>query len=132
MRYRLVDPTCRIVSTANVPPQQLDWWAEALFGGKDQAINTANMPAEVLQILLEKKGLAEKLSGDGTNISTKNPKLPNELMDMLRQAGSDTLNGLMSSSEAKERRLELMDERTVADTGTNEAQGIETYSFCEH
>ncbi|KAH8896143.1 hypothetical protein GQ53DRAFT_640121, partial [Thozetella sp. PMI_491] len=29
---RLVDPTRRIVSMANVLPQQLDWWEEAVFG----------------------------------------------------------------------------------------------------
>jgi hypothetical protein len=26
----LVDPAIRIISTANVPPQQRDWWAEAI------------------------------------------------------------------------------------------------------
>jgi hypothetical protein len=28
----LVDPFQRVVSTANVPPQQRDWWAEAVQG----------------------------------------------------------------------------------------------------
>lgn len=28
----LVDPHQRIISTANVPPQQQDWWAESVFG----------------------------------------------------------------------------------------------------
>ena len=28
----LVDPTRRIISTANVPPQRLDWYMESLLG----------------------------------------------------------------------------------------------------
>lgn len=130
--HRLVDPTCRIVSTANVPPQQLDWWSEAVFGGSGKAANTGDMPVELLQLLLEKKGLAEKLSDGGARAAAQNARLPNELVDMLRKEGGDPLNGLMSLDEAKEYRLELMAERTVAENETNEAQNVESYSFCEH
>ncbi|KAK8057996.1 hypothetical protein PG994_008444 [Apiospora phragmitis] len=56
----LVDPHQRIVSTANVPPQQLDWWAEAVFQGigdssSNRSSNTGEMPPEVLQLLREGK-----------------------------------------------------------------------------
>ena len=31
---RLVDPFTRIISTANVPPQQVEWWEDRVFDGE--------------------------------------------------------------------------------------------------
>ncbi len=43
----LVDPHQRIIPTANVPPQQLDWWTEeAVFGGGDKTTDRDTMPPE--------------------------------------------------------------------------------------
>lgn len=40
----LIDPHCRIISTANVPPQQKDWWSPEI---RDSGL-LARMPTEVL------------------------------------------------------------------------------------
>jgi len=51
----LVDPRQRIISTANVPPQRMDWWAEAAFGSGTGSNNPkGEMPPEILQLLQEK------------------------------------------------------------------------------
>ena len=48
----LIDPHQRIISTGNVPPQQQDWWAEAVFGNGTDA-NSGNMSTEILELLGE-------------------------------------------------------------------------------
>ncbi|KAH8880219.1 hypothetical protein GQ53DRAFT_704441 [Thozetella sp. PMI_491] len=128
----LVDPSQRIVSTANVPPQQLDWWAEATFGGPHERTSLGDMPPEVIQLLVEKHGLADKLPVDAVKVASQGSRLPQELADMLREGAGIALNGLMSLDEANEHRLQLMAERTVFASNTNEGSGIDTYNFCEH
>ncbi|KAF4965613.1 hypothetical protein FSARC_6600 [Fusarium sarcochroum] len=71
----LVDPHKRITSTANVPPQQKDWWV-----------------------------------GD--------------------KSGENVPKGLMDVEEAREHRLELMDERT-AEKARDHWEQV-GYNFCEH
>lgn len=115
-----------------MPPQQLDWWAEAVFGTLHQTVDTGNMPPEILQLLLEKQGLAEKLASAVTDASTKGNRLPNELVDMIRKTYGVPMEGLMSLEEAKEHRLRMMEERTAHEGWTNESSDIETYNFCEH
>ncbi|KAI1433153.1 hypothetical protein GGR50DRAFT_688475 [Xylaria sp. CBS 124048] len=68
----LVDPHIRIISTANVPPQQRHWWA-------------------------------------GSKLGTSTDE-----------------------EEAREHRLELMNERTRLDETANEAWTSLAYNFCEH
>jgi Protein of unknown function (DUF4246) len=41
----LVDPNVRVLSTAHVPPQQLDWWRKSLDEMTKNPIN--NLPAEI-------------------------------------------------------------------------------------
>lgn len=130
--HRLVDPTQRIVNTGNVPPQQLDWWADSVFGTSGQDVNTGNMPPEIVQLLREKQGLAERMATAGAKSTTQGGKLPNELLDMVRQDGGIGLNGLMSLDEAKEHRLTLMQERSRWESSTNSEGCYQTYSFCEH
>ncbi|KAH7032346.1 hypothetical protein B0J12DRAFT_767451 [Macrophomina phaseolina] len=72
----LVDPYQRIVSTANVPPQQREW----RDGGGDEG----------------------------------------------------AVEGLMSSEEAKDIRLGLMDERRVYQAGVQKSFDETTFNFCEH
>ncbi|KAK6815709.1 hypothetical protein PG987_016475 [Apiospora arundinis] len=136
----LVDPHQRIVSTANVPPQQLDWWSDAVFQGGD---STGDMPLDVLDLLKEKDGLAEKVPApkyrkqeaqqeavaDGTTTTSR--VLPPEIIDMVRQHGV-VPGSLLSPDEAKMHRLRLMDERSrFHEDSVREFEGAE-YSFCEH
>lgn len=45
----LVDPYVRIPSTANVPPQQMDWWASELL--KMDLFNS--LPGEIFNLIME-------------------------------------------------------------------------------
>ena len=89
----LIDPHCRIISTANVPPQQKNWWSPEI---RD----------------------SERLAG-----------MPNEVVD---QIVDDVDDFPISLEEAKELRLELMEERKVfVEDVDNEIQSS-TFFFCEH
>ena len=126
----LVDPLTRIISTGNVPPQQLDWWAEAVFGGTGAAAAAGEMPPEVLQLLLE-KGVGDAVKPTEEMVSTtQGNRLPTEVMDMLRREELG-VEGLMTAEEAREHRLALMEERT-AFVAKNEGEWKHAYSFCEH
>jgi hypothetical protein len=123
----LVDPHKRIISTANVPPQQQDWWLESVFGSTEKTRDAAiaKMPAELVT-LLQGKGLSANISGgEGT--------LPPELMEMVHQhfqADKDTLP--MTTEEAKEHRRKLMEERSAFVRVAEEGWQQHSYSFCEH
>lgn len=128
----LVDPHQRIVSTANVPPQQLDWWADAAFQNDDNPSSfssTGDMPPEVLGFLKEKKGLAEKLPADKAGAA--NSRLPPEIVDMVREQGIVPA-ALMSREEAKAHRLKLMEERSWAHRTAEDVWHEGDYNFCEH
>ncbi|KAK4208321.1 hypothetical protein QBC37DRAFT_296987 [Rhypophila decipiens] len=126
----LVNPDIRVISTANVPPQQFDWWFEAVAngGGKGQ------VPLDVMQLVLDKKSggvvagedaaVVDKLTA-GNKVANR---LPPEIMDMVRKDAE--LDGLMTLEEAKEHRLKLMAERSVFDTKT--ATQFRSFGFCEH
>lgn len=45
----LIDPHCRVISTANVPPQQKDWWSPEI---RDSA-RLAQMPKEIVDQVIE-------------------------------------------------------------------------------
>ncbi|KAK0663927.1 hypothetical protein QBC41DRAFT_23066 [Cercophora samala] len=125
----LVDPHQRIISTANVPPQQLDWWAEAVFGGKDQAAK-GDIPSEVFQLLLE-QGLADTISPPKEVLDRMSNRLPAELMDMVRKERI-LPEGLMTKEEAKEHRLQLMKERSRFQEDAEETWKKVQFNFCEH
>ena len=91
----LVDPHFRVISTANVPPQQADWWRSHLRLTRD---------------LLARR-------------------LPLELQDMIM----DNLDGFpIFMDEAKQFRLELMDERKAVSHSSNEQFEEGSFSLCEH
>lgn len=123
----LVDPTKRIISTANVPPQQLDWWADAAFGSTREARAAAlsKVPPEAVA-LMKDEGL------DLTETAVDACKLPAELMDMVRSYSKDEALLPMGLEEAKEHRLKLMEERTAFVSETESAWHQHMYSFCEH
>ncbi|KAF7554625.1 hypothetical protein G7Z17_g2757 [Cylindrodendrum hubeiense] len=45
----LVDPTVPVISTANVPPQQHDWWAESAF----PADFRSKLPSEIMDMVVD-------------------------------------------------------------------------------
>jgi hypothetical protein len=126
----LVDPGARIISTANVPPQQMSWYAENLLGTTPEARKEAlaKLPAELVAILQE-RGL---ISNNGVDLST-NATLPAELLDMVRGYVNAEGHALpMGIEEAREHRLKLMAERTVHARSAAIDWSSRTYSFCEH
>jgi hypothetical protein len=127
----LVDPLTRIISTANVPPQQADWWAQSVFGPQGESLLGTKIPAELAQLLRERgigreqldKAFAEgKISGKG--------RLPPEVLEMVRRQMGEGLP--MSREEAEEHRLVLMKERTGIQQDALNDWVEETYNFCEH
>jgi septum formation topological specificity factor MinE len=123
----LVDPTKRIISTANVPPQQMTWYVDALFGSSGKAREEAlsKLPAELL-ILLAEKGLTDVAANT-------NSRLSEELMDVVRDYfDADKYQLPMSVDEANEHRAKLMKERGAFVKTTESGWQQQTYSFCEH
>jgi hypothetical protein len=89
----LVDPHIKIISSANVPCQQKEWWAQELQ--------------------------SERVF----------PKLPNE---MLREVVENVQEFPIGLDEAKELRLELMEERKIFVQKHDEKLESVTFSLCEH
>lgn len=124
----LVDPTRRIISTANVPPQRLDWYMESLLGseGKERRAALEKLPAELLA-LLQKSGL------DVSEDAPENPRLTAELLQMIRgYIEKDGQGMLMDAKEAKEHREKLMQERSAFVKTAEDGWRHNSYSFCEH
>jgi hypothetical protein len=122
----LVDPHTRIVSTANVPPQQADWWAESAFGAWDDARGISAVPPAITQLLRE-KGLCSEAVARGKSGAAK---LPPEILNMVKREFGDPWP--MTRHEAEEHRLALMEERSAfQDTARDNWESVE-YSFCEH
>lgn len=108
-----------------MPPQQQDWWAESVFGTSADSRRSAaeELPAEVVQ-LLEENGVA-LTDADGV----REAKLPPELLNIVRENFSMST---MSAQEAKEHRLQLMEERTASQGTAVENWTSASYNFCEH
>ncbi|KAE9972274.1 hypothetical protein BLS_004099 [Venturia inaequalis] len=122
----LVDPFQRIISTANVPPQQMDWWLDSVLGETTESRKEAlsKLPAELLMLMKEKGLHAEALP---------EAKLPQELMALTTQYfNADGEGLLMSLEEAKEHRLKLMAERSAFVETADDGYHQHSYGFCEH
>ncbi|EHK15597.1 uncharacterized protein TRIVIDRAFT_37955 [Trichoderma virens Gv29-8] len=103
---QLVDPNARIISTANVPPQQHDWWASAVFGQSLQSDSAAlaKFPPDLVAILQQKGFVRDSPISGG--------KLPVELLRMVRAHLYNNESGMpMSEEEAQKHRAELLTER---------------------
>jgi hypothetical protein len=128
----LVDPLTRIISTANVPPQQADWWAENAFGtapgGREKAIS--GMPAEIKQLLVERGLGGQEFAEALAQGKAGEPKLPVELLAMVRKELGDALP--MSREEAEEHRRKLISARSAFQDEARNKWKEEKYSFCEH
>ena len=96
----MVDPNIRIISTANVPPQRRDWWAEAIL-----------------------EDFAAQKRNDAFG------KLSQEISDKVFESVDDFPIGIR---EAKEIRLELMEERKNYVVESNNAFESNEFSLCEH
>lgn len=122
----LVDPHIRIISTANVPPQQQQWWVDAAFGQSTDSHKSAvdKLPVELVT-LLQEKGLS--LQGTGKDSAKR---LPAELVDLIRDEMADS--SLMSLEEAKEHRLALMAQRSAMHERVMQETLWCAYNFCEH
>lgn len=121
----LVDPTQRIISTANVPPQQRSWWAESVLRDKTKAQTLSKRPSDLLVSLQD-----QARSADGT---PTDKTLPQELVEMVQEvidADSDALP--TSMEEAIEHRAALMNERSTFVADVEFGWETATYNFCEH
>ncbi|KAK3296371.1 uncharacterized protein B0H64DRAFT_424789 [Chaetomium fimeti] len=123
----LVDPLRRVVSTANVPPQQFNWWAEAVFG--NEAKTAGEMPPEVFQLLLE-KGADKAVKPSEELLQSMRNRLPAEVMEMVRREAVP--GGLMTAEQARQHRLALMEERSAFVRTSEKKAWKNRYSFCEH
>jgi len=124
----LVDPTKRIISTANVPPQQMDWWVDSVFGNTTEARKAAlsKLPAELV-VLMKDHGLDANIS------ITNKVNLPVELMEMVRKYyNSDAYTLSMGLEEANEHRIKLMEARGAFVKTASHGWREHSYSFCEH
>ncbi|EAU37645.1 conserved hypothetical protein [Aspergillus terreus NIH2624] len=95
LAFFLIDPHLRIISSANVPPQQEEWAKE-----------TQTTIAHVLD-----------------------RKLPAELREMVKE---NIPNAYMTFEEAKQYRLELMEERSARSERQNAQFEEGMISLCEH
>ncbi|KAG5645508.1 hypothetical protein DXG03_005918 [Asterophora parasitica] len=93
----LVDPGIKVVSTANVPCQQKEWWAEKVVAERKHANAIAELPLE----------LREQIFGDVDDFP-------------------------IGLDEAKELRLELMEERKRWVVTHGEEFEQHEFSLCEH
>lgn len=121
----LVDPHLRIISTANVPPQQQSWWMENTFDNITES-QAEGIPPTVAQLLLSRvpdhPGLQEVLK--------TGQRLPQEITDMVKAEVEESF--FMTLEEANQHRLALMDERTETQGNLTENWFSVGYSFCEH
>ncbi|EDR01452.1 uncharacterized protein LACBIDRAFT_295569 [Laccaria bicolor S238N-H82] len=93
----LVDPNIRVISTANVPVQRMDWWREATLINQQQAAPSSGLPVE----------LQDHVFGNVEDFP-------------------------ITLEDAKEIRLELMDERKHLMIKHGEAFVASEFSLCEH
>lgn len=123
----LVDPLNRIISTANVPPQQQNWWLDRAFSGLSKS-DAATVPQSIAQLIVEQadNGIDETVKA----AANRKEDLPAELLNMVRNDFVDALP--MSHQEALEHRLKLMEERSAIDREANEGWFNVDYNFCEH
>lgn len=129
----LVDPNKRIISTANVPPQQMTWYAESVLGTTPESRKEtlAKLPDELAALLRERGSIVP--SADGEINLAQNAKLPAELMDMVREHADAERHALpMGVEEARQHRLKLMAERGAFGEKVEEEWHQRSYNFCEH
>ncbi|TVY78455.1 hypothetical protein LSUE1_G006514 [Lachnellula suecica] len=123
----LIDPNIRIISTANVPPQQMHWWAESIFSGSAQsrAETMSKLPVELAR-LLQQKGVG--IESSDNKLGVLSPELNEMLLEHFEGEGALP----MSDAEAREHREKLMQARTAFHFEADDEWHKHHYSFCEH
>ena len=124
----LVDPHARIISTANVPPQQQNWWVDSILSPSNSTKTDvmSEIPADLVQ-LLRGKGL------DGLSGNEEQGKLPPELIEMVREHFDIDGDALpMSRVEAEMHREKIVEVRSAFHGDADDHWHRHTYSFCEH
>lgn len=104
----LVDPHTRIISTANVPPQQMSWWAGSVLGDTLEARKEAlsKLPPELV-IWMQNRGIT-------VEDPKHNIKLPQEIFEMVCQYVDANSNDLpMGLQEAMNHRKKMRKERAT-------------------
>ena len=109
----LVDPNIKVISTAHVPCQRMDWWTEAILEKQNASGHT--LPVSSSSSTL---GQARPLSD-----------LPRELQNLVFQQVDDFPIKL---EDAEALRLELMKERQAFSVNHSESIESVTFSLCEH
>ena len=124
----LVDPHQRIISTANVPPQRLDWWVESAFGKSSESKEKAlsQVPGELAELLREVGADIGEPGKPGTGSGSR-WKLPAELMSMVKSHFMGDLP--MSEEEARDYRIQLGWDRAGIQKNTQLEWVAHHYSF---
>ena len=123
----LVDPHQPIISTANIPPQQPDWWLDATL---------SKSPKESLEALKQRApGLIEQLKRHGLIVNDHEDEAQarpdlNSRDDL--DSYFDRSDFFMSYKEARMHRENLMKERTMFTADVRKGWQQYTYNFCEH
>ncbi|KAK4451303.1 hypothetical protein QBC34DRAFT_436837 [Podospora aff. communis PSN243] len=120
----LVDPLTRIVSTADVPPQQGRWWAEKAFGS-----GRGDLPPEIAQMVVEKGLGSEGLKTAWERGDMGGGKLPVELLDLVREQVDEMKVLPLTEEEARRHQEAMMEERIKIETYARDRwDGVE-YTF---
>jgi hypothetical protein len=126
----LVDPNFRIISTANVPPQQRDWWAEEILASTPEMREEAyaKIPPEILSLIEENSVYASHPKV--TPMGGVPARLPTELVEMVRKYFKENPDSsLMGKEEANDHRVKLTEERRRFVRKAEEGWQRSTYSF---
>ncbi|KAF2872638.1 hypothetical protein BDV95DRAFT_491920 [Massariosphaeria phaeospora] len=128
----LVDPTRRILSTANVPPQQRDWWLDALLGltPERRKATVSKLPVEIVSLLDGMRKASSDAEKAALYSEERQAKLPLELMELVRAYFEDDREAvLMGEEEAEDHRGKLAGERGRFEEGMAKFGREESYSF---
>lgn len=121
-----MDPHVRIISTANVPPQQGDWWLESIYSCLGR--NTGRFSGDIWHLL--SSVITDETTRAKIEAAIEKSVCSVEILQMIEDLLQDQLP--MSRNKANEHRLKLMDERKAfVETSEDKMYSI-SYGFCEH
>ena len=112
----LVDPGVKVISTANVPCQQQEWWWKAMQELQSEESRVAGA------------GVGSSRGGSGTGMVQGLLSLPLELQDQIFEG----VDFPISLQEAKRLRLELMQERKEFVVKSGELFVSDTFLLSDH
>jgi hypothetical protein len=129
----LVDPNYRIISTANVSPQQRHWSLEAILGSSPSKRNasTSKLTPEIISLLgINLSAEDDADYGEVMEQKRAEGKLPAELLEMVWNCFEENQGRLTGLEEAKGHQLKLMEMRSwFAKTSRDHWQ---QQQYCEH